>query len=414
MLEHFIPLSNNLNPQFRILTVLLSPNTTASFAVEFQIIMCVYIRFDAGVCISRVSITNLDLYVILSAFSSQNVSVHDVHHPYVMLCLPNDSLASESYFSELKCASAYLDCTYFILRVINTELLQIKQSAKMKLSDDVRLESVRYLGNGGMNRLAEIRLLADHIIPIFDPDPENKLSQTELTKFPTSWSRAVCHAVLGLIQKGDFNYPRLYIRLYRLLDETLFECPDVEPFLIDLDVYLSSIHLATTVVASFIKRLSQLSLFSPITITPAILLIIFNGLQNHPHCRVLINCKQKKSQKLNNIQSDDNSLPNVFNAQSIGDPYNWEADNFDSSRALESSLWEVYALIGHCSPDISSLAYKICNPDPTDTFNSSVADILDKQKKNIKEATRSVKEALYLLSQTNITMPELPPLDGWA
>ncbi|CAH8485520.1 unnamed protein product [Schistosoma bovis] len=400
--------------------------------------------------------------------------IYETIRPYVMLCLPNDSLASESYFSELKCASAYLDCTYFILRVINTELLQIKRSAKMKsddfyrnvlsifdlllkpekkpseflgeppkpksdlfrhskhshlrhyftqvwisflnneLSDDVRLESVRYLGNGGMNRLAEIRLLADHIIPIFDPDPENKLSQTELTKFPTSWSRAVCHAVLGLIQKGDFNYPRLYIRLYRLLDETLFECPDVEPFLIDLDVYLSSIHLATTVVASFIKRLSQLSLFSPITITPAILLIIFNGLQNHPHCRVLINCKQKKSQKLNNIQSDDNSLPNVFNAQSIGDPYNWEADNFDSSRALESSLWEVYALIGHCSPDISSLAYKICNPDPTDTFNSSVADILDKQKKNIKEATRSVKEALYLLSQTNITMPELPPLDGWA
>lgn len=80
-----------------------------------------------------------------------------------------------------------------------------------------------------------------------------------------------------------------------------------------LFLFFLSRHLATTVVASFIKRLSQLSLFSPITITPAILLIIFNGLQNHPHCRVLINCKQKKSQKLNNIQSDDNSLPNVFN-----------------------------------------------------------------------------------------------------
>ncbi|CAH8438945.1 unnamed protein product [Schistosoma rodhaini] len=395
--------------------------------------------------------------------------IYETIRPYVMLCLPNDSLASESCISELKCASAYLDCTYFILRVINTELLQIKQSNKMKsdnfyrnilsildlllipekkpsgflgelpkpksdlfrhskyshlrhyftqvwisylnneLSDDVRIESIRYLGNEGMNRLAEIRLLADHIIPIFDPDPENKLSQTELAKFPTSWSRAVCHAVLCLIQKGDFNYPRLYIRLYRLLDETLFECPDVKPFLMDLDIYLSSIHLATSVVASFIKRLSQLSLFSPISLIPAILLIIFNGLKNHPHCRVLINCKQKKSQKLNNIQSDD-----ALHAQSIGDPYNWEADTFDLSRALESSLWEVYALIGHYSPDISSLAYKICNPDPTDTFNSSVADILDKQKKSIKEATRSVKEALYLLSQTNITMPELPPLDGWA
>ncbi|CAH8295854.1 unnamed protein product [Schistosoma turkestanicum] len=225
---------------------------------------------------------------------------YETIRPYVILCLPNDSLTSESYIAELEFASAYLDCTYFILRVINTELLQIKQSAKVQsenfyrnvlsifdlllkpekkpsgflgelpksksdlsrhskyshlrhyftqvwisflnneLSDDVRLESIRYLGNEGMNRLAEIRLLADHIIPIFDPNPEDKLSEIELAKFPTSWSRAVCHAVLGLLQKGDLNYPRLYIRLYRLLDETLFECPDVKPFLIDLDIYLSS------------------------------------------------------------------------------------------------------------------------------------------------------------------------------
>ncbi|KAH8854851.1 hypothetical protein KSF78_0001818 [Schistosoma japonicum] len=375
--------------------------------------------------------------------------------PYVMSCLPDDSLAYESCIADLELASVYLDCTYFILRVINTELLQIQRLAQMKLSDDVRLEAVRFLGNGRMNRLAEIRLLADHIIPIFDPDPENKLSQTELEKFPTSWSRAVCHAVLGLIHKGDLNYPRLYIRLYRLLDETLFECPDAKPFLIDLDIYLSSIeamcayyfnlifvklknialvlvinfflmslrfafldtcvlHLATAVVASFIKRLSQLSILSPISLTPAILLIIFNGLQRHPHCRILIDCKEKKSRKVDNKESDDNILSTAPGAQSIGDPYKWDAETFESSGALESSLWEVSALISHYSSEVSSLANKICNPDPTDPpYDLSVADILDKQEKSIKETKRSVKEALYLLSKTNITIPDLPPLEGW-
>ncbi|KAK4472204.1 hypothetical protein MN116_000508 [Schistosoma mekongi] len=394
--------------------------------------------------------------------------------PYVMSCLLDDSLAYESCIADLELASVYLDCTYFILRVINTELLQIQRLAQMKsdifyrniltvfdlllkpdkrpseflgelpkpksdlyryskcshlrhyftqvwmsflnnkLSDDVRLEAVRFLGNGRMNRLAEIRLLANHIIPIFDPDPENKLSQTELEKFPTSWSRAVCHAVLGLVQTGDLNYPRLYIRLYRLLDETLFECPDVKPFLIDLDIYLSSIHLATAVVASFIKRLSQLSVLSPLSLTPAILLIIFNGLQRHPHCRILIDCKEKRSQKVDNKESDNNILPTAPSAQSIGDPYKWDAETFESSGALESSLWEVSALISHYSPDVSSLANKICNPGPTDPpYDSSVADILEKQQKNIKETKRSVKGALYLLSKTNITIPDLPPLEGW-
>ncbi|VDQ13318.1 unnamed protein product, partial [Trichobilharzia regenti] len=108
------------------------------------------------------------------------------------------------------------------------------------LSDDTRVYAVRFLGDGHITRLSEIRLLADYILPIFDPDPENKLSESEAMKFPTSWSRAVSHTVLGLIARGDLNYPRLYIRLYRLLDESLFQCPNAKQFLITLDIYLSS------------------------------------------------------------------------------------------------------------------------------------------------------------------------------
>ncbi|CAH8445066.1 unnamed protein product [Heterobilharzia americana] len=282
---------------------------------------------------------------------------YETIRPYVISCLPDDSLASESCIADLEFASNYLDCTYFTLRVLNTELLQIKQASKIKsnsyyrnvltifdlllkpekkpsgflgdlpkpksdlarnsncshlrhyftqvwlsflsneLSDDVRIQAIRFLGDGRMNRLAEIRLLSNYILPIFDPDPENKLSSSEVINFSTSWSRAVSHTVLGLIHKGDVNYPRLYIRLYRLLDETLFECPDARPFLIDLDIYLSSMHLATSVVASFIKRLSQLCIFSPLSLLPAMLLIILNCLERHPQCRILIDCKKKPPRK---------------------------------------------------------------------------------------------------------------------
>ncbi|VDQ15174.1 unnamed protein product [Trichobilharzia regenti] len=67
---------------------------------------------------------------------------------------------------------------------------------------------------------------------------------------------------------------------------------------------LFSRHLATSVVASFIKRLSQLSLFSPPLLTPAILLIISNCLKRHSQCRILINYRPKRSHVVNNTQAD--------------------------------------------------------------------------------------------------------------
>ena len=103
------------------------------------------------------------------------------------------------------------------------------------------LRALRQLGDGILDRLSQTRLLADFVIPVFDLNSsEGTVDSAADLIVPPSWSRAVSRTVLGLILKGGLNYPRLYPRLYQLLDESLLQCSEAERFLSDLDVYLSS------------------------------------------------------------------------------------------------------------------------------------------------------------------------------
>ncbi|CAL8069207.1 unnamed protein product [Calicophoron daubneyi] len=413
--------------------------------------------------------------------------------PLVSSCLSEDSSASLDDLDQLREVVAYLDCTYFILRHLSNVLKRTASNAVPKpavfyenvlavmdlllvpenrptgilgepvqpksdlarhtkvsylrhlftqvwvhfldnpLPDSLMLKALRLLGDGRMNRLGDVRLLSDYVIPIFDPEAAaadvkecSKPTDQDLVVPPT-WSRAVSRTVLHLVVQGGLNYPRLYPRLYQLLDDSLLVCPETERFLDDLDTYLRSLLLSTNVVAAFVKRLSQLALLSPLRLTCALLSMIHDCILRHPKCAVLVNRRKRphsnkrvRPTEHNSVDSA-NSLADAASPQtsdpailSKGDPYQWDPHNLEKSKALDSSLWEVASLIHHYSDDVATLAYKICHPNPVDAPGvASPSEIIRQKDEELKADAESVRQNLIALTQSNAQFPNLPPLEGW-
>ncbi|KAF7255853.1 hypothetical protein EG68_09031 [Paragonimus skrjabini miyazakii] len=278
-----------------------------------------------------------------------------------------------------------------------------------QISDELILKAIRMLGDDRLSRLSETRLLADYVIPIFDVPPHADLPLSAEASVPPTWSRAVSRTMLGLVHKGGLHYPRLYPRLYELLDDSLLECPEVDRFLDDLDIYLSSLHLAASVVAAFAKRLAQLALLSPMRLTPALLLLIRNALRRHLKCSVLVNRQNRP-----NLTVNSSKQPNPL---SSADPYQWDPRNLEACGALESSLWEVSSLIHHYSPAVSSLAHEICNPNPANAATwegLSPSDLIRQQDSELNRCVNSIHQSLLSLTKSNVPIPELPVLEGWS
>ncbi|KAF5401137.1 Nucleolar complex protein 4 [Paragonimus heterotremus] len=392
----------------------------------------------------------------------------DSLEPFISRCLREDSPVEQTDLNELISLAAYLDGTYFILRHLHTRLKTAKRDEKAKpilfyenalsvmdlllcparkpcgilgqpikpktelarhvrlsylrylftqvwiqfldnqISDELILKAIRMLGDDRLSRLSETRLLADYVIPIFDVPPHSDLALSTEASVPPTWSRAVSRTMLGLVHKGGLHYPRLYLRLYELLDDSLLECPEVDRFLDDLDIYLSSLHLAASVVAAFAKRLAQLALLSPMRLTPALLLLIRNTLQRHLKCSVLVNRQNRP-----NLTVNSSKQPTPL---SSSDPYQWDPRNLESCGALESSLWEVASLIHHYSPAVSSLAYDICNPNPANAATwegLSPSDLIRQQDSELKRCVDNIHQSLLSLTRSNVSIPELPMLEGW-
>ncbi|THD24901.1 Nucleolar complex protein 4 [Fasciola hepatica] len=386
--------------------------------------------------------------------------------PLVTTCLVQQSEVAPALLEQVKEVLMYRDVTYYFLRHLNTQFREIANSGVAKppvfyenslllmqlclnpkvrmkdalgqpiqpktnlfrytrfsnlkheftqvwlrffeahVPDSQMIKAVQVLGDGVLHRLSEIRLFADYVIPIFDPleSVENSPS------IPTTWSRAVTRTVIGLIHRGGLNYPRLYPRLYELLDESLFICPEVERFLVDLDTCLSSLHLAAHIVAAFLKRLSQLALISPLRLTPAFLLLVRNGLKRHTNCSLLVHRRKRHHPKFENSQTEDGEAV----SQSIGDPYQWDPKNLTSSGATESSLWEVASLQHHYAFEVARLAHQICHPKPNDPVDSTTpGELINAQDKLIVESSKTVRSCLRMLTQSNSEFPQLDNMVGW-
>ncbi|KTW31440.1 hypothetical protein T552_00082 [Pneumocystis carinii B80] len=164
-----------------------------------------------------------------------------------------------------------------------------------------------------------------------------------------------------LIQNHNLDYPNFYTKLYTLFDENLFHIRYRGRFIKLVDLFLSSTHLPAIIVASFIKKMSRLSLSANPGGIIMIIPLVYNFLKRHPTCMVLIH---------------RTSVNSIFN-----DPFLDQELDPSKTRALDSSLWELYTLVDHYYPSVSTLARILLEQFTRNSYN--LDDFLDYSYTNI-------------------------------
>ena len=141
------------------------------------------------------------------------------------------------------------------------------------------------------------------------------------------------NAIFTLVTRHNLDYPQFYTRLYALLDSSVLHMRYRARFLRLLDVFLSSTHLPASLVASFAKRLSRLSLRAPPAAIAAVLPFVWNLLKRHPRCLGLIH-KEWEGDRL------------AIGPAGVDDPFDADETDPHKTNALESSLWELASFGG--------------------------------------------------------------------
>ncbi|SNX83522.1 related to NOC4 - nucleolar protein, mediates maturation and nuclear export of 40S ribosomal subunits [Melanopsichium pennsylvanicum] len=136
------------------------------------------------------------------------------------------------------------------------------------------------------------------------------------------------NAIFTLVTKHNLDYPQFYTRLYAMLDASVLHMKYRARFLRLLETFLSSTHLSSTLVASFAKRLSRLSLRSPPAAIASVVPFVYNLLKRHPRCMVMVH-KEWDGDRLN------------IGPAGIQDPFDAEESDPLKTHALDSSLWEL-------------------------------------------------------------------------
>lgn len=97
------------------------------------------------------------------------------------------------------------------------------------------MEALVALGDNQIEKMTDTaQLLGPYITVVFDPP------KTSGVNVSPSYSRAASRVLLKVIHLGGLNYDRLYPRLYALMGDDLLECPYADRFLLDLDIFLTS------------------------------------------------------------------------------------------------------------------------------------------------------------------------------
>ncbi|KAI0300596.1 CBF/Mak21 family-domain-containing protein [Multifurca ochricompacta] len=140
-----------------------------------------------------------------------------------------------------------------------------------------------------------------------------------------------------LMQEYNLDYPSFYTRLYAFLDQDLLHLKYRSRFFRLTELFLSSTHLPATLLASFVKRLSRLSLTAPPSSIVITIPFIYNILKRHPALMRMIH------------RDEDGSVP-------FEDPFVTDEPNPNLTNALDSSLWELCSHKSHYHAGVSTLA----------------------------------------------------------
>ncbi|VEU21566.1 DEKNAAC102512 [Brettanomyces naardenensis] len=162
-----------------------------------------------------------------------------------------------------------------------------------------------------------------------------------------------------LMKSYNLEYPNFYSKLYAILTPQLLHLNYRSRFLRLLDLFMSSTHLSATIVASFIKKLSRLSLTAPAAGVISVIPFIYNLLKRHPTCMLLIH----------NVEDEESK------AKEFHDPFNDKEIDPSKTNALESSLWELETMMNHYHPQVASLAKILSQPFGKNSYN--IEDFLD-------------------------------------
>jgi U3 small nucleolar RNA-associated protein 19 len=139
-----------------------------------------------------------------------------------------------------------------------------------------------------------------------------------------------------LMQEYNLDYPSFYTRLYAFLDHDLLHLKYRSRFFRLAELFLSSTHLPATLLASFVKRLSRLSLAAPPSSIVITIPFVYNILKRHPALMRM-------------IHRDEELGP-------FEDPFVADEPNPNLTNALDSSLWELRSHKRHYHAGVSTLA----------------------------------------------------------
>ncbi|KAN0110384.1 CBF/Mak21 family domain containing protein [Hyaloscypha variabilis] len=187
-----------------------------------------------------------------------------------------------------------------------------------------------------------------------------------------SMSVLALSGVFYLIQEKNLDYPLFYRKLYSLLDSEILHSKHRSRFFRLMDTFLASTHLPAVLVASFIKRLSRLTLNAPPGGVVAVVPWVYNLLKKHPTCTFMIHRETHAEAK------------EVLESEGMDDPFLPEEEDPMETHAIDSSLWEIVMLQSHYHPNVATLAKIISEQFTKHSYN--LEDFLDHSYGSMLEA----------------------------
>ncbi|KZO94486.1 CBF-domain-containing protein [Calocera viscosa TUFC12733] len=162
------------------------------------------------------------------------------------------------------------------------------------------------------------------------------------------------NALFTLMRDHNLDYPDFYKRLYGFLTRDVLHLKYRARFFRLTELFLSSTHLPVALLASFIKRLSRLSLSAPPAAIVMIIPFTYNILKQHP------------------------SLMPMIHRETTGDDADpFKADESDPmlTNAIASSLWELNSHREHYLASVSTMAKILSEPFTKPSY--ALEDFLD-------------------------------------
>ncbi|KUJ11149.1 nucleolar complex protein-like protein [Mollisia scopiformis] len=227
-------------------------------------------------------------------------------------------------------------------------------------------------------RKSLLRLVSTSIAPWF-MKPELLMDfLTDSYDAGGSTSLLALSGVFYLIQERNLDYPSFYRKLYSLLDSEILHSKHRSRFFRLMDTFLSSTHLPAVLVASFLKRLSRLTLNAPPSGVVVVVPWIYNLLKRHPSTTFMIHRETRGASAKERLENEG-----------MDDPFDMEEDDPMETHAIDSSLWEIVTLQSHYHPNVATLAKIISEQFTKTAYN--LEDFLDHSYGSMLEAEH-VKE----------------------